>query len=107
MNKLALTIPGFSPIPSPEGLKSEFQDLASLLSPLINIALSIAVFLAFYYLVWGAFQYIISGGKKEDLAKARARISWALIGLIVTFAAFIIAKFASEIFPPTKGGLPF
>ncbi len=105
--KLALTIPGFAPIPSPEGLKSEYTDLASLLSPLINIALYIAVFLAFYYLVWGTFQYILAGGKKEDLAKARARISWALIGLIVTFAAFLIAKFASEIFPPTKGGLPF
>ena len=104
--RLALTIPGFSPIPSPEGLKSEFTDLASILSPALSIVFYIATFLAFYYLVWGTFQYILAGGKKEDLAKARARISWALIGLIVTFAAFLIAKFASEIFP-AKGGLPF
>lgn len=105
--KIALTIPGFSPIPTPEGLKSEFTDLASILSPALNIVFYIAFFMAFYYLVWGTFQYILAGGKKEDLAKARARISWALIGLIVVFASFLIAKFASEIFPPTQGGLPF
>lgn len=107
MNKLALTIPGFSPIPTPAGLKSEFTNLASLVSPALNIVFYVAAFVAFYYLMWGAFQYILAAGKKEDLAKARTRISWALIGLIVTFAAFIIARFASEIFPPTKGGLPF
>lgn len=105
--KMALTIPGFSPIPSPEGLKAEFKDLASLISPGLNIVFYVATFLAFYYLVWGVFQYILAGGKKEDLAKARARISWALIGLIVVFASFLIAKYASEIFPPSKGGLPF
>lgn len=108
MNKLALTIPGFQPIPTPEGLKTEFKDLASIISPLLNVVFYIATFLAFYYLMWGTFQYILAAGKKEDLAKARARISWALIGLIIVFAAFLIAKFASEIFPPTtKGGLPF
>ena len=105
--KLALTIPGFSPIPTPEGLKSNFTDLASILSPLLTITFSIATFVAFYYLLWGTFQYILAGGKKEDLAKARSRISWALIGLIVVFAAFLIAKYASEVFPVSKGGLPF
>ena len=105
--KIALTIPGFAPIPNPTDLKPEFTNLASLISPALNIAFYVAAFVAFYYLVWGAFQYILAGGKKEDLAKARARISWALIGLIVVFASFLIARFASEIFPPSKGGLPF
>lgn len=79
----------------------------SFLSTLFNIALFISVFLAFYWLIWGAFQYITAQGKKEDLAKARARMTWAIIGLIVVFLAYTIARYASEIFPPSKGQLPF
>lgn len=107
IHQLALTLPGFSPIPTPPGLKSGFVDLASFISPLLNIAFYIAIFLAFYWLVWGAFEYIMAQGNKENLAKARARITWALIGLMVILLAFFIAKFASEIFPPKPGGVPF
>lgn len=108
IQELALDLPGGNTIPQPDELtKKGFIDLASFISPLINILLYIAVFLAFYFLVWGAFAYLMAQGKKEELAKARARISWALVGLIVVFLAFVIAKYASEIFPPTKGGLPF
>ena len=106
MNKLALTLPGSSPIPAPVGLKTEFKDLASLLSPLLNIVFYVALFLAFYFLVWGAFAYIMAGGKKEELAKARSRITWAIVGLIIVLLAFSIGKYAGEILKPS-GGLPF
>lgn len=107
--QLALTLPGFSPsaLASPvPGLNQDIKDLGSFLSPLLNIALYVAVFVTFFYLVWGAFQYLMAQGKKEDLQKATARITWALIGVVVVLMAYLIAKFASEIFTP-KGGLPF
>lgn len=107
MNKLALQLPGGNIVSPPPGLKGDFVDLASLLTPLLNIVFYIAVFLAFYYLVWGALSYIMAQGKKENLAKARARITWAIIGLMITLLAFSIAKYASEIFKPTTGGVPF
>lgn len=107
--KLALDLPGFSPstIPQPSGLKPDFIDLASVISPLLNIVFYIAVFMAFFWLAWGSFAYIMAQGKKEDLAKARARITWALIGLFFILLSFFIAKFIGEIFGPTRGGLPF
>ncbi len=107
--KIALTLPGTgNTIPQPSELTAKgFVNLASILSPLLNIVFYIAAFLAFYWLVWGAFQYILAQGKKEELAKAKARITWALVGLLFIFLAYILAKFASEIFYPTKGGLPF
>ena len=81
-------------------------NLGAVLSDLLNIAFYIAVFLTFYWLVWGAWAYLFASGKKEELAKARSRITWALIGLIIVFLAYFIAKFAFEIFP-AKGGTPF
>lgn len=89
------------------GFKFEGAKLNEVLSPLLNIIFYIAVFLTSYWLIWGTFQYILARGNKEDLAKARSRITWALVGLMIVFLAYFIAKFASEIFPPGKGGLPF
>lgn len=108
MKDLALTIPGFSPIPNPSGFNPQLTNLGSLLSGVLNILFYVAVFMAFYWLIWAGFQYILSSGKKEDLGKARERIRWAIVGLVVIFAAYFIAKFVSEIFPPQgTGGLPF
>lgn len=100
--KKDLVLPGFPNDPFP----TRFSNLGDFLSPLLDIAIYAALFLAFFYLVWGAFSYIMAQGKKEDLAKARARLSWAIIGLIVVLLAYFIAKFFSEIFTP-KGGVPF
>ncbi|TSC87864.1 MAG: Uncharacterized protein G01um10147_367 [Microgenomates group bacterium Gr01-1014_7] len=105
--KLALKLPGGNTITGPDSLKGEFTNLGSIISPLLTIAFYIAAFLAFIYLVWGAFAYIMAQGNKENLAKARARIAYALIGLVVILLAFFITTFAGEIFPPTKGGVPF
>lgn len=102
--KIALTLPGGQTIDNPV---PQFKTLADFISPLLNIAFFIAVFLAFYFLVWGAYAYIFASGEKENLAKARARIRWALIGLMVVFMAYLIATYASEIFKDIlKGGLP-
>lgn len=105
--KIALQLPGGDIVKGPDKLDPKFVDLASFISPLLNIAFYAAILFAFAWLIWGAFAYIMAQGKKEDLAKARARITWALLGLIFIFLAFLIAKFAGEIFYPKIGGLPF
>lgn len=105
--QLALTLPGqTSPIPTPANFNPAITDVGSFLSGLLNIALYIAAFMAFYWLIWGAFQYIFAQGRKEQLERARERIRWAIIGLIVIFAAYFIARYAFEIFP-AQGGGPF
>jgi TRAP-type C4-dicarboxylate transport system permease small subunit len=93
-----------------KALNFKFEDakLADVLSGLLNIAIYLAIFMTFFWLVWGAFQYILASGKKEELAKARSRITWALIGLMVVITAYLITTYAAEIFPPVnKGDLPF
>lgn len=107
MDKLALKLPGGNNIDRPPNLNPEFKDLGSFISPFLNIVFYVAMLFALTWLVWGAYQYILAQGKKEELAKARARITWALIGLIVVFLAYLIAKFAAEIFPANIGGTPF
>lgn len=80
-----------------------FTSLGDFISGLLNIAFSITVFLAFFWLVWGGFQYIAAGGDKQKLAAARSRITWAIVGLLLVSVAFLVAQFAVEILPPFKG----
>lgn len=106
--QLALKLPGGNEIIQPQELTDKgFVNLASFISPILNIIFYVSVFLAFYWLIWGAFQYMLSSGKKEELAKARLRITWAIIGLIIVFLAYFIARFGAEIFTPPQKGVPF
>lgn len=87
---------------------TNFNTLGDVISGFLNIIFYIAVFAAFYYLIWGAFNYIMAQGKKEDLAKARDKITWALVGLIIVILAYFMARFISEILKTnTKGYIPF
>lgn len=55
------------------------------------IAGSLAVLV---FLIWGAFDWVTSGGDKEKISGARRKIMNALIGLaLLALAAFIVALF--------------
>lgn len=90
-------IPGFKFGPT--------STLGDIISGFFQIAFFLAGFLAFFWFVWGAFQYIFAGGDKEKLGKARSRITWAIVGLIIVALAFTISQFAQQILKP-RGGTP-
>lgn len=74
-------------------------NLGELVSRFLNLALILAGFLLLIWMVWGAVSYIMAGGDKESLAKARARILYAIIGFIVIMAAFTIKQYAQSLIP--------
>lgn len=106
MRYLTLNLPGNFEVSPPPGLKNNFTDLASIVSALLQIFFYLAVFMTFFWLVWAAFQYLVARGNKEELARARGRIIWALVGLVIIIMSFTFAKYVAQIFPP-QNGLPF
>ncbi len=114
LKNLALTLPGFGSsgsfdAPNFEGLKNEFTNppkgqtvFGALASQGLNVVFLIAVFLAFFFLVWGALAYIYSEGNKENLAKARSKIIYAIVGLIIILLAFSITQYVASIFNSSK-----
>lgn len=50
----------------------------------------IATLLALAFLIWGGIQWITSGGDKAGIETARKKVTFALIGLVVTFLSFFI-----------------
>lgn len=74
---------GYGNIPS-------FGDATSkLIMPMFSLMTAIVVL----YFLWGALNYLKSGGNKEEVAAARGMITHAIIGFIILILAFLILQF--------------
>jgi hypothetical protein len=56
----------------------------------IRMFIVVAGFFMLLYLLWGAYDWIASGGEKEKIAKAQSKITNALIGIVLVFAVLTI-----------------
>ena len=63
-----------------------------------NSIISIGAIMVLVFFIWGAMEWISSGGEKGKVENARNRITQAVIGLIVLVGAYAIIGFISEIF---------
>lgn len=100
MKQLALQLGGYNVGKFP-GLDPNLSNatLGSFISQILNVVFLVAGFLMFFWAFWGVFEYIFAGGNKEGLGKARARITWAIVGFIIVSAAFAISQFIEQLFP--------
>jgi len=107
----ALAAPTPTPLPESETETSDinlapqgsFEGLAkisasSLVSGAIKLILVVAALLFFFMLVVGGIQWIVSGGDKSGSENARKRITSALVGLAIVFAAWAIITLVKTLF---------
>lgn len=66
--------------------------ISQFLSNGIILFYSIAGIVLLFMILWGAFQWMTSGGDKEQLASAQKRIMNAIIGIILFALAFAIIQ---------------
>lgn len=83
--------------------KGNFEGLgtitaSSLISGGIKLILVVAALLFFFMLVVGGIQWIVSGGDKAGSENARKRITSALVGLAIVFAAWAIITLVKTLF---------
>lgn len=64
--------------------------ISNFLSSVIFLLYEIALVAVTIYLIWGAVEWIFSGGDKEKVGAARKRITTALVGLILLAVVFAI-----------------
>ena len=85
---------------NPTGSFANLKNLTipSLISGLIRLTLLVAAIVFFFILVVGGIKWIISGGDKAQTEAARNQITAALVGLVIVFAAWAIAKLIETFF---------
>ncbi|MFA6081122.1 MAG: hypothetical protein WC741_01815 [Patescibacteria group bacterium] len=84
------------------------EGLGKLIAFGINAFILIAGFSLLIYLLWGAFDWIASGGEKEKITKAQNKITNAVIGIVLIFAVLVIFNLIAGnilgIVNPNNGG---
>lgn len=91
------------------GDKSADVLLETIITNAITVVFAIAAVLVIIFLIWGAIEWIISGGDKEKVSNARKKITSALIGLAILAFVFVIAAVFGGIIgfnPLRPEGLP-
>ena len=83
--------------PPSQGIDPIRTTVGQVISNLLTLVFSVAIIVVLFYLIFGAFEWITSGGEKEAVGKARGRIINALIGLAILALAFLIARVAGDI----------
>lgn len=81
--------------------KPELANIGGLVSQVINVLLILSAFLMLGWMSWGVFQYIFAGGNKEQLAKARQRLIYAVVGFLMVVIAFSVSRYVQDFFPTT------
>lgn len=56
----------------------------------INMFILLAGISLLIYLLWGAFDWISSGGEKEKIAKAQNKITNAVVGIVLVFVVLTL-----------------
>ena len=99
MQYLSLKLPGGQEIQSPSSIPSGGLDLVGkIFRNSYTILLIATVVLSLVFIVLGAISWITSGGDKAKLDAARKKITWAIIGLVIAFASFLIVGILGYLF---------
>jgi len=76
-----------------QGVNASFLCTVSvdtLVSRGLNLILFVAFVAALGFLIYGGIRWIISGGDKENTAKAKGTVTAALIGLVIVIGSWIL-----------------
>jgi len=79
------------PVDSPLFANSPQQSLGIIIARGISLVVIIAGLFMLAYMLWGAFDWVISSGDKERITKAQNKITHAVLGFIIIFV--VLAAF--------------
>ncbi len=71
--------------------------IGTLLSNVILLLFTIGGIATLIYFIWGAFDWIVSGGDKEKVAGARKKMTNAIIGLVLLSLSYFIVSLVGEV----------
>ena len=93
-----LRLPGATTTIKDQLQGNKFTNLSSLLNNAIPIILPVAGLILLAYLIWGGFEFLTALGDPKKAASAKNKITYAIIGFFVIFAAYWIVQLIAFIF---------
>lgn len=81
----------------PLGTAKDGTAINTLLSNVIGLFFAAGAIAFIIMFVWGAVQMILSGGDKEAIAKARSRITWSIVGVVLLSLSYFIFQLLQDV----------
>ncbi len=72
------------------------QGVECLLANVLSVTITLIGVVGFIMMMVGAFRYLISGGNSKETETASKTLTYAVIGLVVALASFIILNLIAE-----------
>ncbi len=70
---------------------TEVEAINSLFTNLLNIGLGVAVTVAAFFIMWGAFLYMSAAGSPHQMEKGKSAMVNAIAGLAIVLSARVVA----------------
>ena len=80
-----------------ESLGGSSATFATLLNPIIYNILVVSGLITFIVIIYAGFKYISASGDKDKITQAAKTLNYALIGLILIVAAFLLTNIVGKI----------
>jgi hypothetical protein len=68
------------------------QTITTIFTNLLNIGTGVAVTVAAFFVMWGAYQYMSAGGNPHRMEEGKSAMINAAVGLCIVLLARIIAQ---------------
>lgn len=90
--------PNYDPAAGKINLTDPNLTLGKIISAFLPYVLILMGLLLFIYLLWGGFDFLFAEGDPEKIKGARMRIVNALVGFLIIFSAYWLARLVEYIF---------
>ena len=77
---------------------AKFDSITKIVNLLLPVMMIVGGFITLSMLLLGAYRYLTSDGNPEKISKAQSVMLYAVIGLILIVASFIITKIIGSVF---------
>lgn len=92
---LAIILAGCTPVPDP-GTPARLSEIVNVIRRIIAILAPISALAFFVMLLYGGFKFLTSGGDPKEVAQARQVLTYAILGIILIVAAWLILLLLSS-----------
>lgn len=96
MEQIAFSVGGRT-VTAPAGLPKPGTE-NTIISNALTIFITAGIIITVIMVIYAGIKWVTSGGDKQKLASARARLTWAIIGLVIILVSFFIISIFSYVF---------
>lgn len=105
MKYLSLNVPDLGQVEAPPNVPNgPAFSLDRIITVFLSLFITVGVVLAVFFLIYGGFLWISSGGDKQKLDKARKTLLYSIMGIIIMALAIVIVNVIGAVLGAGKIG---